>query len=69
MPCAMRWNVGAATLPPSSQVENELAGVRGAIDGHRAKLAEVRAEAQALARESGSLKSEVERFVGMVRAA
>jgi chromosome segregation protein len=41
-----------AALPPASEIESELAAVRGAIEGHRVSLAEVRAEAQALAREA-----------------
>jgi chromosome segregation protein len=41
-----------AALPPSAQIETRLAGVRGEIEGRRARLAEVRAEAQALAREA-----------------
>ena len=39
-------------LPPSITLEERLATVRGEIEGHRAALAEVRAEAQALAREA-----------------
>jgi chromosome segregation protein len=39
-------------LPPSADLESKLADVRTAIDGGRAQLAEVRAEAQALAREA-----------------
>jgi chromosome segregation protein len=41
-----------AALPPSAEIETRLAGVRGEIEGRRARLAEVRAEAQALAREA-----------------
>ena len=41
---------------------------RGAADTGTAS-AQVLTSAQALARDSGSLKSEVERFVNMVRAA
>jgi chromosome segregation protein len=41
-----------AALPPATEVETELAAVRGDIEGYRARLAEVRAEAQALAREA-----------------
>jgi chromosome segregation protein len=41
-----------AGLPPAVSIETELAAVRGAIEGHRVKLAEVRAEAQALQREA-----------------
>ena len=39
-------------LPPSADIEGQLAAVRSEIEGHRAALAEVRAEAQALAREA-----------------
>ncbi|MEA2937491.1 MAG: chromosome segregation protein, partial [Alphaproteobacteria bacterium] len=38
-------------LAPAATVETELAAVRSDIEGHRSRLAEVRAEAQALARE------------------
>jgi chromosome segregation protein len=41
-----------AELPAATAVETELAAVRGDIEGRRARLAEVRAEAQALAREA-----------------
>jgi chromosome segregation protein len=41
-----------AALPPSADLEARLAAIRSEIAGHRAKLAEVRAEAQALARET-----------------
>jgi chromosome segregation protein len=40
-----------ATLPSPAGLEAQLAGVRGEIDEKRTRLAEVRAEAQALARE------------------
>ncbi|TMJ86843.1 MAG: chromosome segregation protein SMC [Alphaproteobacteria bacterium] len=39
-------------LPPAANIEAQLAAVRGEIEGQRARLAEVRAEAQALAREA-----------------
>jgi chromosome segregation protein len=39
-------------LPPGANVEAQLAAIRGEIEGQRARLAEVRAEAQALAREA-----------------
>ena len=39
-------------LPPSLDTETQLAAVRSEIDGHRRVAAEVRAEAQALAREA-----------------
>ena len=39
-------------LPPAADTEAELAVVRGEIEGHRSLLAEVRAEAQAIAREA-----------------
>ena len=41
-----------AELPPSLDAETRLAAVRSDIDGHRRLAAEVRAEAQALAREA-----------------
>src|SRR4029077_1410185 len=44
---------GALTeLPPSSDTEAQLATVRADIEGHRRLAAQVRAEAQALAREA-----------------
>src|SRR5258705_321877 len=41
-----------AELPPSLETETKLAAVRADIDGHRRLAAQVRAEAQALAREA-----------------
>jgi chromosome segregation protein len=41
-----------AALPPAADIEARLASVRGEIEGHRTRLAEVRAEAQALSREA-----------------
>lgn len=41
-----------AELPPSLETETRLAAVRAEIDGHRRIAAQVRAEAQALAREA-----------------
>ena len=41
-----------AALPPSLDTETKLAAVRSDIDGHRRLAAQVRAEAQALAREA-----------------
>jgi chromosome segregation protein len=41
-----------AELPPSLDIENRLATVRGDIEGHRRLAAQVRGEAQALAREA-----------------
>ena len=41
-----------AELPPSEDLESQLAAIKADIDGKRAQLAEVRAEAQALAREA-----------------
>ncbi len=41
-----------AQLPPAHDIEAQLATVRGEIEHHRGHLAEVRAEAQALAREA-----------------
>jgi chromosome segregation protein len=41
-----------AALPPSAEIETQLTGVRGEIEGQRVRLAEARAEAQALAREA-----------------
>jgi chromosome segregation protein len=45
-------NAALAELPPSLDTENRLAAVRTDIDGHRRLAAQVRAEAQALAREA-----------------
>jgi chromosome segregation protein len=39
-------------LPPAANIETQLAATRGGIEGGRAQLAEVRAEAQALTREA-----------------
>jgi chromosome segregation protein len=39
-------------LPPAAEVESKLAGVRADLEEHRARLAEQRAQAQALAREA-----------------
>jgi chromosome segregation protein len=41
-----------AALPPSAETEARLAAVRVEIEGHRKQLAEVQAEAQAIAREA-----------------
>jgi chromosome segregation protein len=41
-----------AALPRAGEIEARLTGVRGEVEGQRARLAEVRAEAQALAREA-----------------
>jgi chromosome segregation protein len=41
-----------AALPPAADIESRLADVRGEVEGQRTRLAEVRAEAQALAREA-----------------
>ena len=41
-----------AALPPSTDVEEKLAAIRTDIENHRTHLAEVRAEAQGLAREA-----------------
>ena len=43
---------GLAELPPSADLEGQLAAIRTEIESGRAQLAEVRAEAQALAREA-----------------
>ncbi|MCX7312068.1 MAG: chromosome segregation protein SMC [Alphaproteobacteria bacterium] len=43
---------GLAELPPSADLEGQLAAIRTEIETRRAQLAEVRAEAQALAREA-----------------
>lgn len=45
-------NAALAELPPSLDTETRLAEVRTEIDGHRRVAAQVRAEAQALAREA-----------------
>jgi chromosome segregation protein len=41
-----------ASLPPAADIEAELAAVREEIEGKRARLAEARAEAQAIARDA-----------------
>jgi chromosome segregation protein len=41
-----------AALPPAADIEAQLAAARAEIEGQRARLAEVRAEAQALARDA-----------------
>jgi chromosome segregation protein len=41
-----------AELPPAAETEAKLAAIRVEIEGHRSQLAEVRAEAQAIAREA-----------------
>ena len=41
-----------ADLPPAAEVESKLAGVRAEVEERRARLAELRAQAQALAREA-----------------
>src|SRR5262249_10234906 len=43
---------GIESLPPGHDIEAQLATVRGEIEQHRVHLAEVRAEAQAIAREA-----------------
>jgi chromosome segregation protein len=43
---------GLAELPPSAELESKLTTVRSEIEGKRTELAEIRAEAQALAREA-----------------
>jgi chromosome segregation protein len=45
-------NAAIAELPPSLETEDKLAAVRAEIEGHRRMAAQVRAEAQALAREA-----------------
>jgi chromosome segregation protein len=45
-------NAALAELPPSLDTETKLSAVRADIDGHRRLAAQVRAEAQALAREA-----------------
>src|SRR4029077_4158949 len=45
-------NAALAELPPSLDTETKLAAVRSDIEGHRRLAAQVRAEAQALAREA-----------------
>src|SRR5260370_1225198 len=47
-----RATAALAELPPSLDTETKLAAVRTDIDGHRRLAAQVRAEAQALAREA-----------------
>jgi chromosome segregation protein len=45
-------NAALAELPPTDETESKLSAVRSEIDGHRRFAAQVRAEAQALAREA-----------------
>ena len=45
-------NAAIAELPPSLETEDKLSAVRAEIEGHRRMAAQVRAEAQALAREA-----------------
>ena len=45
-------NAALAELPPTDETEAKLSSVRSEIDGHRRFAAQVRAEAQALAREA-----------------
>jgi chromosome segregation protein len=45
-------NAALAALPPSLEIETRLAAIRTEIEGHRQVAAQVRAEAQALAREA-----------------
>ncbi len=45
-------NAALAALPPSLETETRLAAIRTEIEGHRQVAAQVRAEAQALAREA-----------------
>jgi chromosome segregation protein len=45
-------DTGLAELPPSADLETKLAAIRSEIEGKRTELAEIRAEAQALAREA-----------------
>ncbi len=45
-----------ATLPPTAELDAGLTLLRGEIEARRARLAEVRADAQALAREFGDLR-------------
>src|SRR4029079_1187478 len=49
---ATRGDQAVFGLPPSADLEHQLADIRSEIDGKRAQLAEVRSEAQALAREA-----------------
>jgi chromosome segregation protein len=53
-----------ADLPPASTVETELAGVRTEVEGQRARLAELRAQAQALARESDLAERRLQAIAG-----
>ncbi|SDT52319.1 chromosome segregation protein SMC [Bradyrhizobium canariense] len=53
-----------AELPPSLDTETKLAAVRADIDGHRRLAAQVRAEAQALAREAELADRRLQAIVG-----
>jgi chromosome segregation protein len=51
-------------LPPAAEVEDKLAGVRAEVDERRARLAELRAQAQALAREAELAHRRLHAIVG-----
>ena len=53
-------NAALMELPPGDETEARLASVRGEIEGHRRIAAQVRAEAQALAREVAELTQKPE---------
>ncbi len=58
---------GLAALPPSEELEEKLAAVRADIEGKRGRLAEVRAEAQALAREADGATRRLQAVAGEKR--
>ena len=53
-----------AELPPAAGLETRLEQVRGEITAHRVKVAEIRAESQALARETDIAKKRLEANAG-----
>ncbi|MET0279438.1 MAG: chromosome segregation protein SMC [Pseudorhodoplanes sp.] len=57
-----------AALPPAAELEARLNEVRGEITTHRVKVAEVRAEAQALTREAEAAKKRLEAIAGEQQA-
>ncbi len=59
---------GLAALPASAELEDKLAAVRSDIEGKRARLAEVRGEAQALAREADSATRRLQAIGGERKA-
>jgi chromosome segregation protein len=53
-----------ADLPPAAEVEDKLVGVRAEVEERRARLAELRAQAQALAREAELAQRRLQAIAG-----